>query len=128
MFNSAIEKAPCHSAGGFCIAGDIPVRESTLTSSVLYARMQSSERRRRVPRGGHSSLWELRGGAGKEALLGRSWSGKEVRKMQLFLNKKEALVLEQALHLVERMGTPDKALIAQTLLARIALCLEKQKR
>ena len=46
--------------------------------------------------------------------------------MQLFLSEKEALVLEQALHLVERMGTPDKALIAQTLLARIADCREKQ--
>ena len=47
--------------------------------------------------------------------------------MQLFLNEKEAAVLELALSLIERVGTPDKVIIAQTLLARIADCHEKQR-
>ena len=48
--------------------------------------------------------------------------------MQLFLNKKEALVAVQALELFARLANKESAETAQTLLARIALCLEKQKR
>lgn len=48
--------------------------------------------------------------------------------MVLFLNKKEAQVLIEALTLIERTGRPEKASTAQTLLARLALCLTKQKK
>ena len=48
--------------------------------------------------------------------------------MQLFLNKKEALVAERALDLFVRLANARDAETAQALLERIALCLEKQKR
>ena len=48
--------------------------------------------------------------------------------MRLYLNKKEVLVLVRALELVARLANAREAETAQVLLARIAICLEKQKR
>ena len=53
---------------------------------------------------------------------------RRLRGMQLFLNKKEALVAVQALELFARLANKESAETAQALLERIALCLEKQKR
>ena len=46
--------------------------------------------------------------------------------MRLYLDKKEALVLERALSLILRKGSADEASIAQTLLDRLAACRERQ--
>ena len=46
--------------------------------------------------------------------------------MRLFLDKKEASVLERALSLILREGSADEAAIAQTLLERIATCQDRQ--
>ena len=76
-----------------------------------------------------TAILRIRGEQRKEGLLwSLSLEKGGCEGMQLFLNKKEALVAERALELFVRLANARDAETAQALLERIALCLEKQKR